>query len=71
MLLGFLAVLLLVGFMWPKIKKLSLLFVGSKIAGVQVDATRINLRKKFVENPKFVGGGSPLYDCGQKSATDI
>ncbi len=67
-LLAFLAVLVLVAFMWPKLKHLSLLFVGAKIAGVQVDATRINLRKKFVENPKFVGGGDRPYTVVAKKA---
>ncbi|UNM06687.1 MAG: hypothetical protein H6925_03245 [Holosporaceae bacterium] len=67
-LLAILALLLLVAFMWPKLQSLSLLFLEAKIGGVQVDATRINLRKKFVENPKFVGGGDRPYTVVAKKA---
>lgn len=60
-LLGVGSALILVALMWPKVSHVILLFTAHRMGNLRIDVSKIDLQNKFVENPKFVGGGETPY----------
>lgn len=60
-LLGVACALIFLVLMWPKINQVILLFTAHRMGNLRIDVSKIDLQNKFVENPKFVGGGETPY----------
>lgn len=60
-LIGAAFTLVVLALMWPKINQVILLFTAHRVGRVDIDVSKIDLRNKFVENPKYIGGGETPY----------
>jgi LPS export ABC transporter protein LptC len=61
-------------FVWPYLEKIPHLFLKKEWGGGHLQFEKIDLEKKFIEHPKYVGGGSHPYtltaDRAQQTTKD-
>ncbi|MFN7662877.1 MAG: LPS export ABC transporter periplasmic protein LptC [Alphaproteobacteria bacterium] len=61
------AVLLLIGlsivgvWLWPYVEEIPLLFLNQKLLKGRLEIKNIDLKKKFIESAKYIGGGDRPY----------
>ena len=59
--LGLIGISLILVFLWPYLEQVPVLLFNQKFMNGRLQVGKIDLKRKFVENPKFIGGGERPY----------
>lgn len=58
-------------FLWPYLEEIPLVLFNQKLMNGRLEVGKIDLKKKFVEHPKFIGGGERPYTLMAERAQQV